>query len=154
MKRAVSYIFLIGIFLYGCAVQQNYAPQVVGDNVVLQDEEEEYELIILDNGFYSWFVTNSRPVSFYSLSYYEVKNQRYVTAWNSLYHRYGGRGPFENQINYHFGTNYGLKLNYQLFWYLNTSNPSTETGIRFRVSFHNVDLHPMTWSLTYKRGEN
>ncbi len=117
MKRAIRYIFLIVIFLYGCAVQQNYAPRVVGDNVVLQDEEEEYELIILDNGFYSWFVTNSRPVSFYSLSYYEAKNQRYVTAWNSLYYQYGGRGPFENQINYDFGTNYGLKLNYQLFWY-------------------------------------
>lgn len=116
MKSILTHLLIAGIFLGGCS-SSSYVPRKVGDNVVLQDEDEEYELIILDNGFHSWFMTNSKPVSFYSLSYYEAKNRRYVAAWNDLYFRYGGRGPFENQINYDFSTDYGLKLNYQLFWY-------------------------------------
>ena len=107
---------LAGLLLWGCS-SPSYIPQKVGDNVVLQDEEEEYELIILDNGFHSWFMTNAKPVSYYSPGYYEAKNRQYVTAWNDLFYRYGGAGPFGNRIDYDFTIDYGLKLNYQLFWY-------------------------------------
>lgn len=104
------------VLLSGCT-SASYVPTKVGENIVLQDEEEEYELIILDNGFQSWFMTYAKPVSFYSPSYYAAKNQRYVIAWNDLFYQYGGRGPFQNRIDYDFNTDYGLKLNYQLFWY-------------------------------------
>lgn len=102
--------------IIGCSAPNN-APKKVGENIVLQDEQEKYELIILDNGFYSWFISNARPIDFYSQSYYEGKNQQYVSSWNNLFYATGGLSPFENPINYDFGTDYGLKLNYQLFWY-------------------------------------
>lgn len=114
--RNTPFLLVTVIFLISCS-SPSYVPRKVGDNIVLEDEEEEYELIILDNGFHSWFVSNAKPVGFYSLNYYEMRNQRYVSSWNELYSRYGGRGPFENRIDYDYSKDYGLKLNYQLFWY-------------------------------------
>lgn len=117
MTRAAHYLFLAGgFFLWGC-VANSYVPRKVGKNVVLEDEEERYELIILDNGFHNWFVTNARPAGFYSPAYYEAKNRQYVSAWNNLYYQTAGQGPFEMPINYDFNIDYGPKLNYQLFWY-------------------------------------
>lgn len=109
-------LLMIATLLLGCS-SPSYVPRKVGDNIVMEDEEEKYELIIIDNGFHSWFITHAKPVQFYSPGYYEARNQRYVSSWNELYRRYGGDSPFENHIDYNFSIDYGLKLNYQLFWY-------------------------------------
>ncbi len=50
-------------------------------------------------------------------SYYESQNKQYVTAWNELFHSTGGRGPFGSYIDYQFSEDYGLDLNYELYWY-------------------------------------
>jgi hypothetical protein len=81
-------------------------------------DDEEHELIILDNNFNRWFQVNARPVNFHSLSYYESQNRRYVAAWNSLATSSRSvNSPFQNTIDYDYTENYGLDLNYQLFWY-------------------------------------
>lgn len=111
------FILMIGFLGYGC-VGQKQLTTVPDENLIIEeDEDEEYELIIIDPGFESWFVTNSKPVSFYSKSYYESKNRQYVSAWNELFYRYGGNSPFENKIDYEYHIDYGLELNYKLFWY-------------------------------------
>lgn len=76
-----------------------------------------YELIVLDPGFESWFLTRSRPANFYSQSYYEGWNQRYVSAWN--YERIGFRYAhvIHGNIDYDPGTDYGLAINHKLFYY-------------------------------------
>ena len=81
------------------------------------ENEEEYELIIIDPQFRSWFATHAKPVNFHSESYYESQNIRDVNAWNERYYATGGRGPFGNHIDYHASEDYGLALNYELFWY-------------------------------------
>lgn len=116
MKRLI-FVLGLGALLLGCTTTSN-VPVTQSDNIKIEEEDqEEYELIIIDPGFDQWFTVNAKPASFYSLSYYESKNKQYVTAWNDLYYQYNGRGPFENRINYEFNKDYGLDLNYKLFWY-------------------------------------
>lgn len=84
-------------------------------------EEEEYELIIIDPGFATWFVTNARPINYYSPSYYENWNQQYVAAWNDKVNQAASyraaNYPFENRIDYNPHENYGVELNHELYWY-------------------------------------
>ena len=115
--KNIAFILLVIPLLWNCAGQKPL-PTVPNENLVIEENnDEQYELIILDPGFNSWFVTNAKPISYYSPSYYENKNKIYVTSWNDLYYQYGGRGPFENKIDYDFTKDYGVELNYKLFWY-------------------------------------
>lgn len=86
-----------------------------------QNEEEEYELIIIDPGFATWFISNARPINYYSPSYYETWNQQYVSAWNEKVNQapyYNTANyPFENRIEYNPSENYGVALNHELYWY-------------------------------------
>lgn len=85
------------------------------------EEEEEYELIIIDPGFATWFVSNARPINYYSPSYYETWNQQYVSAWNDKVNQAANYNtanyPFENRIEYNPSENYGVELNHELYWY-------------------------------------
>lgn len=104
------------MFFTGCSFRT--AQQVrIAENIVPVEKDEEYELLILDPGFESWFAAHARPIGFYSLTYYEAQNRKYVSSWNELFYRYEGRGPFENPINYDYTKEYGWELNYQLYWY-------------------------------------
>ena len=87
--------------------------------VRIANEELEYEIIIIDPGFETYLVSIAKPANFYSQSYYEIKNQFYVTEWNIR-----ARNPinfnsniYENVINYEFNVDYGLDVNYKLFNY-------------------------------------
>ena len=84
-------------------------------------EEEEYELIIIDPGFATWFVSHARPINYYSPSYYETWNQQYVAAWNDKVNQAAyyntANYPFENRIYYNPNENYGVELNHELYWY-------------------------------------
>ena len=116
MKKLLI-LWLVAALGWGCSTQQQL-PRVPDENLIFyEDPGDEYELIIIDPGYSTWFATNSKPVGFYSKSYYEAKNQLYASAWNDLFYRYGSNSPFENQINYDPTIDYGLELNYQLFWY-------------------------------------
>lgn len=122
MKRLL-YILPLILMLGACATPGNLnLVDRKGANVVTPDEdEEEYELVIIDQGFDRWAVTNQRPVWYYSPWYYAQKNRIYVQAWNEKVNRqgyYNSRNyPFEQRINYDPNIDYGVELNYQLFWY-------------------------------------
>ena len=76
----------------------------------------EYELIVLDPGFESWLAT--RPSKeFYSKEYYELKNHQYVSEWNNRYLAARNNGLYETYIDYNSNTDYGLDLNYKLYYY-------------------------------------
>jgi hypothetical protein len=114
---------LLALFLSSCAAG-NYQPGEVGpvgENVVVKqgENEEEYDIIIDDPGFSRWMTTQARPADFYSLQYYENKNQVYVSRWNDLVYSTGTHpnSPFTNIINYDTGVDYGLRVNYLLFNY-------------------------------------
>lgn len=121
MKRLIYAIPLL-LMLGACATSGNLnTVDRKGPNVINPDDEEEYEVIIIDNDFDRWFVTNGRPVSFYSPSYYEQKNRIYVQAWNEKVDQQGfyrsANYPFEQRVNYDYSIDYGVEVNYKLFWY-------------------------------------
>lgn len=89
---------------------------VLSDTVRIANDGLEYEIIIFDPGFNSWFATNARPRNYYSQSYLETRNQVWVIGWNNYARR--GHRLFEMQIDYENNINYGYEVNYMLFNYL------------------------------------
>ena len=87
--------------------------------VRIANDSLEYEIIIIDIGFETYLQTIAKPANFYSQSYYEIKNQFYVSEWNIRAQnplRYDST-IYENVIEYDFNTNYGLDVNYKLYNY-------------------------------------
>ena len=112
------YMIFLAIWIAGCAGTGPGMDIPTGKNVVdLQEEEEEYAIIIDDPGFNTWMITNSRPIWYYSPQYYHQKNVLYVSDWNAKVSSFRGRGPFTDQINYDPTIDYGVEVDHQLYWY-------------------------------------
>lgn len=78
----------------------------------------EYELIIFDPGFQTWFVRVRQHEEMYSQEYLESWNMQLVTQWNNLLGRRGRPDCMpETYLNYDPRIDYGKTLNYQLFYY-------------------------------------
>lgn len=118
-----SFLLMLGLLAaIGCKSIQSPGEKTRGENVIAQSEDgEEYELTIFDPDFDRWFSVNRRPASFHSLEYYEQQNRRYVQAWNQKVNQQGAyhgvNYPFENHIDYDPSIDYGLELNYKLYYY-------------------------------------
>jgi len=111
------FILVILLFLAACAGNIKLSKIDIKDQETELKDSVEYELIIFDPGFETWFLTHSRPVWYHSLEYYENWNKQYVVAWNSKtmsprYSKY-----FESAIDYDPFIDYGLELNHKLFYY-------------------------------------
>lgn len=90
------------------------------DKLVIENKELEYEVIIIEPGFSSWLITQ-KPMSNYSQSALEIKNQSYITSWNQRVSqpiKYD-TNLYEMRINYDSHLDYGLEVNYKLFMYFN-----------------------------------
>ncbi len=117
-----KFIVLIILSLAGCAYKgpANHTP-VSKQIVQKQENKEEYEITIIDPNFDRWFLAHAKPVEFYQEGYYRTKNISYVSAWNAKVSQrglYGSRNyPFEEMINYNPSEDYGIDVNYRLFWY-------------------------------------
>ena len=128
MKRIILLGFIVSLSMTRLAAQPDSlrieTGQAAGDSV-------EYELIVLDPGFES-FLQMQPSMDYYSQQYYEHWNYRYVTEWNNRHNQplqYGDL--YETYIDYRDGINYGLELNYRLFYYF-----------RFFEKEHGVKLLP------------
>lgn len=91
---------------------QNQKVEMIADK-----DSTEYSLIVLDAGFESYLATQP-SASFHTQQYFENWNRQYVTEWN-IRHRnpmYYGRF-YETEINYDPMEDYGLELNYRLYYY-------------------------------------
>jgi len=106
------------ILLFGACHTSNRMLAVKDENLIdIKQDEEEYELLVLDPGFETWFQATWGPAKDRSLSYYKSWNQRYVIEWN-----YKARQPhtfdlFDNTIQYDPNINYGLPVERKLFYY-------------------------------------
>ena len=76
----------------------------------------EYQLIIMDPGFDTWLLTKPAK-EFYSNEYYAQKNLLYVAEWNLCYLTAGNKGLCDTYIDYNFNIDYGLEINYELYYY-------------------------------------
>lgn len=89
------------------------------DTIKIVNEEEEYEVIIIDPGFNSWLAARAKARGYYSQTFLETKNLQYVTEWNIRVNspsRYSSN-LYEMSIDYQSNINYGYEVNYLLFNY-------------------------------------
>jgi len=94
----------------------NNEKAIKNDTVKIVNEELEYEVIIIDPGFNSWFLSYARSRNFYSQSYLEARNRDWVLGWNNKFMQ--GNRLIEMSIDYNNTINYGYEVNYMLFNYL------------------------------------
>ena len=117
-----KYVFVLAmIFLTGMvqvSAQEAKPEKVRPDTLkVSGNDTTEYELIVSDPGFHSWFLTNARPKWYHEKSFYEMKNRFFVTTWNDRVTQTMARPPYEYYIDYNPQIDYGTDLNYKLYWY-------------------------------------
>jgi hypothetical protein len=118
-------IILLSFCLLSCGSLKKVPQTDIAKGISIADPQTdsiEYQLIVIDPGFSSWFETRRKPEWYYSLDYLESWNDRYVKAWNDNcrnrnFQRQHPDNPFDEEIDYQQGTNYGLDLNYRLYHY-------------------------------------
>ena len=88
------------------------------DTIKIQNEELEYEVLIIEVGFEAWLVTQ-RPMGYYTQSTLENKNKFYVSEWNRRANSPLEYGPllYSQPIDYQYHIDYGMEVNYLLFMY-------------------------------------
>ena len=89
------------------------------DTLRIASEETEYEIIIIEPGFYTWLNSIAKPKGYYSQSYLENRNQIYVMNWNQRVLNPMQYNPnlYQWQIDYDPNIDYGYDVNWQLYNY-------------------------------------
>ncbi len=117
-----SGLFILAMFFALTLMAKNQsiiAPaDIAADSVeVAKGDSTEYELIIFDNNFESWFITSQKPKWFHENSYYRSKINFYATDWNLRVLQNMHREPYEYEINVDPNVDYGIDINWKLYWY-------------------------------------
>ncbi len=119
-------ILLICIIAYSCNTPKKVpdtSSETISatkqDTVRIANDELEYEIIIIDPGFYSWVQTTVKPRGYYEQSYLENRNQFLVSGWNNRVNQPQRYDPnlYEMQIDYRSDIDYGYEVNYLLYNY-------------------------------------
>lgn len=125
MKRSIVLLFSGLLILVACNASQNKKKieeksKLESDTIRIANKEIEYEVLIIDVGFSSWFNSNAKPRNYYSQSYLESRNRVWVLEWNRRAMLSSQYDPnlYEMAINYETNINYGYEVNYMLYNYL------------------------------------
>lgn len=125
MKRSIVLLFSGLLILVACNASQSKKKieeksHLESDTIRIANKEIEYEVLIIDFGFSSWFNSNAKPRNYYSQSYLESRNRVWVLEWNRRTMLSSQYNPnlYEMAINYETNFNYGYEVNYMLYNYL------------------------------------
>lgn len=116
MKKTILFIIL-AVVIASCSAPKNAVKIETNGNEVVQEDSTEYELIVFDSGFESWYLLHNSPARYRSQEYYENWNHQYVNQWNYLSMHSRRRSFFEPIVGYEPGVDYGFELNHKLFYY-------------------------------------
>lgn len=99
--------------------EQTAFKQVEGDTIIISSDITEYEIIIIEPGFYTWLNSTAKPEGYYSQEFLENRNYIMVLEWNQRVLQPSRFNPnlYELQIDYSQHVNYGYEVNYQLYNY-------------------------------------
>jgi len=123
MKNLIYTYLVVSLLIFSCGTQQNSVASAdetqKEEPVRIANDSLEYEVIIIDIGFNTYLNTIARPMSFYSNEFLRTRNNYYVIEWNSRARNPSRYNPniYENIIDYQTHIDYGLEVNYKLFWY-------------------------------------
>lgn len=125
MKRILLLLIASLFTLIACNSTQDRKsfddkPKLESDTIRIANDKIEYEVLIIDPGFSSWFNTNAKPRNYYSQSYLEARNRTWVIEWNRRTMLSSQYNPnlYEMSINYETNIDYGYEVNYMLYNYL------------------------------------
>jgi hypothetical protein len=125
MKNSI-YILLVLFVIVACSTKKTSVAVTkkpatsVNDTVRIANDDLEYEVIIIDNGFSTWLASVALPRNYYSQAYLENKNQQYVREWNNRVSQPQRFSPnlYEMRIDYEPTINYGYEVNYLIYNYM------------------------------------
>ena len=131
------YIFTVIALIISCSSNKNIAGKSVEDS---NQDSTQYEMIVMDPGFETWFATNSKPDWYHSLNYYENWNRQYTHTWNAKASTFPYGHLLSTPINYEDNIDYGLEINHKLFYYFQFVErvlqiPILKTGPGYVVGF-------------------
>lgn len=107
-------ILAVALILFACASNKDV---VKIEDVESPSDSTEYMIIVDEPGYDSWIVTQAKPEWYYEQSYYRHWNTLYTKEFNHKV-RTGRFGhPFNEYIEYDQTVNYGIEVEYKLFWY-------------------------------------
>ena len=114
--KTLGIIGFLLVVMCGCSSQKDIV-RIGHANRMSEKEKTEYELIVFDPTFETWFMENFSPAKDHTNEYYQSWNAQYVSDWN--YHYMAGhmRNVFENYIDYDNSVDYGINLNRELYYY-------------------------------------
>ena len=125
MKPKILFLFVTFLMLEACNTKQNTKkfddkPKLENDTIRISNKEIEYDVLIIDGGFTSWFNSYAKPRSYYSQSYLEARNRIWVLEWNRRVMLPSQYNPslYETTINYETNIDYGYEVNYMIYNYL------------------------------------
>ena len=89
------------------------------DTVTMTSDDGEYQIIIIEPGFYGWLNSIARVRGYYSQSFFETRNLMMVQEYNLRVQQPDRFDPnlYPFRIEYYPGIDYGYELNYQLYNY-------------------------------------
>jgi hypothetical protein len=89
------------------------------DTVKIADAESEYEILIIEPGFYTWLNSIARPEGYYSQHFLENRNELFVLEWNrrAMFPTQYNSQLYLWQITYDRNIDYGYDVNYKLYNY-------------------------------------
>ena len=110
--KTVLLPFIFALMMAACGSQKSIhhtsAPEIT------PDDSTEYELIVFDSGFETWYQMKPSPATDHSIQYYKNWNSQYVNEWN---YRSGTSRFFSSSINYDPNENYPLEIEHKLYYY-------------------------------------
>ncbi len=111
----IRYLLIVAsvVTLFSCGSNKEL---VKIENATNDIDSTEYILIVDEFGFNSWMITNSKRIWYYSQEYYKAWNKIYVKEFNWRVLK-GADHPFNELIYYDFAIDYGIELDYRLYWY-------------------------------------
>ena len=106
----LPFIFILMITACGSqrSLHRAMAPEIA------PDDSTEYELIVFDQGFETWYLLQKSAAVDHSIIYYKNWNRQYVDEWN---YRSGTSRFFSSQINYDPIEDYPLEIEHKLYYY-------------------------------------
>ena len=134
MKSLGIIVFLL-VVMGACASQKDIVNNTPTNQVAVKDSTE-YELIVLDPPFETWYLTNYSPAKDHSNEYYHSWNIQYVSDWNYHYRLGHFPGVFENYIDYDYNVDYGIDLNRKLYYYFRY----VETYLRMPILMNGMKM--------------
>ncbi|MBC8487663.1 MAG: hypothetical protein H8D45_16660 [Bacteroidetes bacterium] len=114
MIRNLLFFFAL-ILVISCSFKSNVVELTEQQNA---NDSTEYELVVFEPGFDSWFATNRKPKWFHSHDYYQRWNVLYTNEWNYRFNNINyGKPPYDYLIEYDADKDYGIDVDYKLYWY-------------------------------------